>query len=120
MLKAVSERADIFCSNFSLFLAAAFSERAGGAAAFFIRNNGAVLVFGSNGVYFMQTMTRTFLNTKTAFDTFAVVDNRQTAVGIFAHGNSLHRADFCAHAAADAGNAAVYNSGFPFVAVIAF
>ncbi len=68
----------------------------------------------------MQAMTRTFLNTKTAFDTFAVVDNRQTAVGIFAHGNGLYGADFCAHAAADAGNAAVYHSGFPFVAVIAF
>ena len=48
--RQVSERADIFCSNFSLFLAAAFSERAGCAAAFFIRSNGAVLVFGSNGI----------------------------------------------------------------------
>ena len=64
----------------------------------------------------MQAMTRTFLNTKAAFYTFTVVDNRQTAVGIFAHGNGLHGA----HAAADAGNAAVYHSGFPFVAVIAF
>ena len=31
----------------------------------------------------MQAMTRTFLNTKAAFYTFTVVDNRQTAVGIF-------------------------------------
>ena len=68
----------------------------------------------------MQAMTRTFLNTKAAFYTFTVVDNRQTAVGIFAHGNGLHGADFCAHAAADAGNATVYHSGFRFVAVIAF
>lgn len=42
----------------------------------------------------MQAMTRTFLNTKAAFYTFTVVDNRQTAVGIFAHGNGLHGADF--------------------------
>ena len=68
----------------------------------------------------MQAMTRAFLDAQAAFDTFAVVDNRQTAVGVFAHGDSLYGTDLGTHAAADAGNAAVNHSGFALITVIAF
>ena len=65
-------------------------------------------------------MPRTFLDAQSAFDTFAVIYNGQAAVGVFTHGNGLHRTDFGAHTAADTGNAAVDHSGLAFVAVIAF